>query len=185
MGESLAGKLLVATPALLDENFYRTVVLLLVHDENGAFGIVLNRPVDSTVVRDHMPAWDEHVAAPPSIFAGGPVEPAMALGLASAVAPGTPEGWMPMAGGYGLIDLTRAPDSIEVTLQRVRVFSGYAGWGAGQVEAEVAANAWFVLDAEPGDAFTAEPESLWRTVLDRQRNDVRIYARFPEDPRQN
>jgi putative transcriptional regulator len=185
MGESLAGKLLVATPALLDENFYRTVVLLLAHDDNGAFGIVLNRPLDSSAVGDHIPAWEEHVAAPGRIFAGGPVEPAMALGLAAAAADSEPEGWMPMTDGYGLIDLGSTPDSLDVVVQRVRVFTGYAGWGAGQVEGEVAANAWFVLDAEPGDAFTAEPHTLWRRVLERQRSDLRMYALFPEDPRQN
>jgi putative transcriptional regulator len=87
-----------------------------------------------------------------------------------------------MAEGFGLVDLGQTPDTLDVELQRMRVFTGYAGWGAGQVEGEVAANAWFVLNAEPGDAFTDEPESLWRRVLNRQRGDVRMYALFPRRP---
>lgn len=185
MSRSLAGKLLVATPVLVDENFYRTVVLLLAHDENGGFGVILNRPLDAVAVGEHIPHWAEHVAAPSRVFHGGPVEPAMALGLAAGSAPGERPGWIPMAEGFGLVDLGQTPDSLDVELERMRVFTGYAGWGAGQVEAEIAANAWFALEAEPGDAFTAEPQSLWRRVLDRQRGDVKMYALFPEDPRQN
>jgi putative transcriptional regulator len=185
MPDSLAGKLLVATPALLDENFYRTVVLLLAHDENGAFGLVLNRPLEAVAVAEHIPQWEEHVAAPARVFLGGPVEPAMALGLAAGTATDRGEGWIPMAGGYGLIDLGRTPDTLDVALERMRVFTGYAGWGAGQVDGEIAASAWFVVDADPADAFTDAPGTLWRRVLDRQRGDVRIYALFPEDPRQN
>jgi putative transcriptional regulator len=185
MGESLAGKLLVATPALLDENFYRTVVLLLAHDDNGAFGVVLNRPVNESAVGEHMPAWQEHVAAPAQLFAGGPVSPALALGLAAAMADAAHEGWMPMLPGCGIIDLERSPEEHELTIERVRVFTGYAGWGAGQVEGEIAANAWFVLESEPGDAFTDDPRSLWQRVLHRQRSDLKMYALFPENPRQN
>ncbi len=185
MPPSFAGKLLVATPALLDENFYRTVVLLLAHDENGAFGVILNRPLQSVMVGEHIPHWEEHVAAPGRVFHGGPVEPGMALGLAAGSAADGGEGWIQMAAGFGLVDLGQAPDTLDVVLERIRVFTGYAGWGAGQVEGEVAANAWFVLDAEPGDAFSDEPESLWQRVLTRQRSDVKMYALFPEDPRQN
>ncbi|MEX1104298.1 MAG: YqgE/AlgH family protein, partial [Dehalococcoidia bacterium] len=143
MAELLAGKLLVATRALLDANFYRTVVLLLAHDENGAFGVVLNRPLEASAVGEHVPAWQEHVAAPASLFAGGPVEPARALGLASAAVHESPDGWLPMAAGYGLLDLARSPDALDVVVERIRVFTGYAGWGAGQLEGEVAANGWF------------------------------------------
>ena len=185
MEASLAGKLLVATPVLLDESFYRTVVLLLAHDENGAFGIVLNRPLESSLVSEHLPEWGEHVAAPARLFAGGPVEPDRALGLAAETGGDPAEGWMPMSPGHGLVDLGRSPETIEVGLERVRVFTGYAGWGASQLEGEVASNAWFVVEAEPGDAFTDDPASLWKRVLSRQRGDVRMYALFPEDPRQN
>ena len=185
MPESFAGKLLVATPALLDENFYRTVVLLLAHDENGAFGLVLNRPLEAVAVGEHIPHWQEHVAAPARVFQGGPVEPGMALGLAAGTAADGGEGWIPMADRYGLIDLGRTPETLDAVVERVRVFTGYAGWGAGQVDGEVAANAWFVVDADPADAFTDEPKTLWQRVLNRQRGDVRMYALFPEDPRQN
>ncbi len=185
MPPSLAGKLLVATPALLDENFYRTVVLLLAHDENGAFGLVLNCPLDLVPVGEHIPRWEEHVAAPARVFQGGPVDPEMALGLAAGSPLEGGEGWLPMAAGFGLVDLGRTPETVDAALERIRVFTGYAGWGAGQVEGEIAANAWFVIEAQPGDAFTDEPKTLWQRVLNRQRGDVRMYALFPEDPRQN
>lgn len=180
MADLLPGKLLVATPVLQDGNFYRTVVLLLAHDENGSFGVVLNRPHPEMAAVDHVPAWTEHLAAPTSVFAGGPVEPAMALALAAA-GTGEGEGWMPMAGGVGLLDLTQEPTRVGVTVERVRVFSGYAGWGRGQLEGEVAQNGWFIVDSRPDDVFTDEPETLWRRVLGRQRSDLRIYALFPED----
>lgn len=92
---------------------------------------------------------------------------------------------MPMLPGCGIIDLGRAPEEHEIVIERVRVFTGYAGWGAGQVEDEIAANAWFVLESDRGDAFTDDPASLWKRVLQRQRSDLKMYALFPENPRQN
>ena len=74
---------------------------------------------------------------------------------------------------------------MDLTVERMRIFSGYAGWGGGQLEGEIAQDAWFVVDAQPDDVFTESPESLWRDVLLRQKGDVRMYARFPEDPSLN
>lgn len=185
MADSLAGRLLIATPVLEDGNFYRTVVFMLAHDEGGSMGVVLNRPQPGVLVADHLPAWRAHASAPAAVFSGGPVEPAMALALASARDSATGEGWRPMAGGVGLLDLGREPDDTGLAVEQMRVFVGYAGWGAGQLEGEIAQNAWFVVDARPGDVFSAHPESLWRDVLSRQRSDLKIYALFPEDPRAN
>jgi putative transcriptional regulator len=180
MTDLRAGTLLVATPLLDDGSFFRTVVLLLAHDDNGSFGVVLNRPRPELPAVDHVPAWTEHLAAPASVFSGGPVEPAMALALAAARAAES-SGWIPMAGGVGLLDLAQEPADVDVTVERMRVFSGYAGWGKGQLEGEVSRDAWFVVDSQPDDIFTSEPETLWRRVLARQRGALKLYAWFPED----
>ena len=67
----------------------------------------------------------------------------------------------------------------------VRVFAGYAGWGAGQLDGEVASNGWFVVASEPADPWTREPGELWREVLRRQRGSSRLFADFPPDPSLN
>ena len=186
MADSLAGKLLVATPLLEDPNFYRTVIALLAHDEKGAFGVVLNRPLEGVEVDDHLPQWVEHVAAPSAVFAGGPVEPTMALGIAACkAADGGEDGWTQMAGDVGLLDLTLGPADLRAELRRLRVYSGYAGWGAGQLEGEIEQNACFVVDAQPDDLFSDEPDTLWRRILLRQKGDMKIYAFFPEDASAN
>lgn len=185
MAGSLAGKLLVATPLLEDPNFHRTVVLILAHDENGAFGVVLNRPLEGVGVDEHLPQWVEHVAAPAAVFAGGPVEPSMALGIAVCSSADEEDGWTRMAGDVGVLDLTLGPEDLRAHLERMRVFSGYAGWGGGQVEGEIGQNAWFVVEAQPDDLFTDEPATLWRRVLLRQKGELKMYAFFPDDPSVN
>ena len=176
-----AGRLLVATPILGDPNFDRTVVLLLEHGEEGALGLVLNRPT-ATGVTAPFPGWLDRVAAPPVLFAGGPVAPAAAIGLARAGADGQAEGWAPLLGRLGTVDLAREPAELPVALEAVRVFAGYAGWGAGQLEGEIGAGAWFVVDSQPGDAFTPVPARLWRDVLRRQRGRLALFAHAPTDP---
>ena len=183
---SLAGRLLVATPKLLDPNFLRTVVFLCFHDERGAFGLVLNRPLESAPVREHLPEWSEAAARPAVIFSGGPVEPSHAFGLArlrpTAEAPES--GWTPVSDGLGIVDLSR-PAELLTAVSAVRIFSGYSGWSAGQLEGEIEEGAWFVVDLHPEDPFSEQPESLWRDVLRRQRGDLALFAHAPLDPRVN
>ena len=187
---SLAGRLLVATPALLDPNFHRTVILMCVHGDEGALGIVLNRPSESDVL-DHLPEWRHLAASPAVVFSGGPVEPttALALGRAATSVEGEAEaeagGWTAVTDHLGLIDLGRPPGELGVEAEQVRIFSGYAGWGVGQLEAEIEEEGWFIVDAAPDDPFTREPERLWREVLRRQPGRLAIFADFPTDPRVN
>jgi putative transcriptional regulator len=182
MTDSYAGKLLVATPELLDPNFHRTVVLICLHDEEGAFGLVLNRPLEERVV-DHLPAWGEWATQPPVIFHGGPVDASAVVGLARARAIDALS--IPVSRGIGLLHLEREPGEWLESLDAMRVFVGYAGWGGGQLEAEVAQNAWFVVDALPGDPFTEEPEVLYRNVLRRQPGELAMFAFLPADPSVN
>jgi putative transcriptional regulator len=169
---SLKGKLLVATPSLLDPNFFRTVVLLLEHTDEAAVGVVLNRPSDFELVAA-LPGWEECAAAPCVVFVGGPVSEGTAICL----------GRVGGSEDIAVVDATRDPDDLGA--EEVRFFSGYAGWGMQQLEEEIEEGAWLVLDAEPDDALDREPERLWSRVLERQGGDLALVARYPDDPTTN
>lgn len=178
------GSLLVATPLLDDPNFHRTVVLMLEHDDDGALGVVLNRPSE-IVVGSALPDWSDHVGAPDVIFVGGPVSQGGVLALARAAADDVGPGWNPvLPTGIGSLDLDLAPDAIG-TFEPARVYSGYAGWGAGQLEAELAQHAWWVVDAHDEDLFTPDPDALWSRVLARADDNLPLFAHFPPDPSMN
>jgi putative transcriptional regulator len=85
----------------------------------------------------------------------------------------------------GTIDLDLDPDELQTSLSQVRVFAGYAGWTAGQLEAEIGAGAWWILDAWPEDAFCDEPTELWKQVLRRQGGSLALVASYPDDPMLN
>lgn len=178
----LAGKLLIATPLLLDPNFYRTVVYLHEHSADGAMGLVLNRLTPARL-DDHLPQWAEAVSAPPAVFFGGPVSNEVAVGLAHRPEV-PPDDWEPDSLGIGLVDLSLSPGTFG-KLGASRVYSGYSGWTGGQLEAELTTGSWIVAVARMEDVFTPAPEDLWRTVLRRQKGSAGLYASFPDDPRAN
>lgn len=253
MTGQLTGRLLVATPLLVDPNFRRAVVLVLDHDEDGSLGVVVNRPttVDVAAVLEQ---WAQLTTEPGVLFQGGPVALDSALGLAAingelgtgrvpveqvngvgsggsgtgpdggsdgssadasegsggaergsedgpalpsgAGGPGAggadpaaeddePLGWRRVRGRIGLIDLDAPPEILAAEMSSLRIFAGYAGWGSGQLEAEIDEGAWYVVDAELGDAFVPRPEHLWRTVLRRQPSELAFVATFPDDPTHN
>ena len=181
--DSLRGKLLLAGPTLKDPNFDRTVVLITEHTEEGAMGLVLNRPADA-VVDDAVPdlAWvtdgDEHV------FVGGPVAPTGVIVLAE---------WVDPSQAVVLVepDLGFVPGDIEDTdalagaISRARVFAGHAGWGPGQLEAELAEEAWIVEAPRREEIFSAEPEGLWPAVLRRMGREFALLSTMPPDPSLN
>jgi putative transcriptional regulator len=185
-----AGQLVVATPLLGDPNFAKTVVLLLqVDEEDGALGRLSTRP-SGTGVDEVLPDWLELSADPPVVFAGGPVQPQAAICLGRGRLGGRPDGAFAVLEGVpgaslGTVDLDSTPGALRSTVERVRVYAGYAGWGAGQLEAEVADGAWYVLDALPADAFSSAPEGLWKAVLLRQGPPIAFAASYPEDPTLN
>jgi len=185
----LAGKLLVASPILDDPNFANSVVLVCTHDRDGAFGLVLNRPLQAQVT-EYLPSWSGPLAAPGVIFSGGPVDVTSAFGLARGVV--AEASWLsPPLGAAGevqtgMIDLDAIDALVATGIDAVRVYSGYAGWVGGQIESELLTDSWFVVDALPGDPFTTTPEMLWRAVLQRQsRGDLAMYGYYPADPRVN
>jgi putative transcriptional regulator len=176
---------LVATPPLVDPNFDRTVVLILEHGEDGALGIVLNRPGE-TGLTDVLPEWTAIASTPPVVFAGGPVATDAVIALARLGGIGDDvEGWVPVLDDLGTIDLARDPFDLGVPIDQLRVFVGYAGWAPGQLDAELEQHAWFVVRPERDDAFVAAPERLWHDVLLRQRGRVAMFAHYPEDATTN
>ena len=188
MGAPLTGRLLVAAPRLIDPNFARTVVLVCRHDDEGALGLVLNRPT-SVAVGEALPGWVEPLAPPNVVFLGGPVQPEMAVGLGRLRGEHSgradTEEWTPIGDQLGLVNLGSSPAGEVGALDRLRVFAGYAGWSAGQLDFEVASADWFVLPALAEDHFTAAPGGLWRRVLRRQPGPVALFADFPLDPSLN
>lgn len=180
----LTGQLLVATPRLLDPNFARAVLFVLDDDDEGALAVVINRPsrLPLSVV---LPAWAAAVTEPPLLFSGGPVAEEAALAVGLAVGAGPSVGFKRLTGCYGLVDLDLVPDALLADLSGVRVFSGYSGWGAGQLAAEIAEGSWYVVPAQPGDLLSDRPDQLWRTVLRRQPGELAYVSTYPDDPTMN
>jgi putative transcriptional regulator len=184
-----AGRLLVASALLTDPNFNRTVVFLLDHDSGGTLGVVLNRPGELTVA-DTLPPWSDLAGDPGLIFRGGPVgrDAALALGALTRVPvdPGAePLGWRKVAGHIGLVDLDAVPEFLRPAVDHLRVFAGHAGWAPGQLDSEIAAGAWLVVDAAPTDVFSVAPERLWSTVARRLPGTSAFLSTMPEDPNLN
>jgi putative transcriptional regulator len=182
---TLKGRLLVATPGLIDVNFFRTVVLLLEHNDEGAAGVVLNRPTDAALGEGPLEEWEDLAADPPLVFFGGPVSPSAAVCLARTAPDRQPDGWEPVIGGLGLVDIGREEAELRLKLDRIRIFAGYAGWEPGQLEDEIEEGSWYVLDADPEDALSSQPGGLWRFVLKRQGGRLALVANFPTDPNMN
>jgi putative transcriptional regulator len=171
MFESHAGKLLIATPRLVDPNFHRSVVLILQHDDDGCVGVVLNRETDQSVA-DHLPEWAATTGGGVVHF-GGPVEPEVAIGL-GITAEGLPTG----VPGLSMIDFGEPPPTDLSST--VTVYSGYSGWGSRQLESELAGGSWYIVQASPDDPFE-EAADQWRRVLRRQPGFLALVSSFPDD----
>jgi len=171
--------LLVAAPPLVDPSFDRTVVLMLEHGDDGGLGIVLNRRSETTI-DDVFPEWFELASPPEFVFAGGPVSTDAIIALARRRHAHL-AGFVQVLDDLGTVDLADDPIGMGASLGSLRVFAGYAGWSPGQLEAELAQGAWFVVTMDPGDPFVGTPERLWRDVLRRQRGRLAIFADYPED----
>jgi putative transcriptional regulator len=185
IAESLAGRLLLATPLLSDPNFMRTTVFIAEHSPEGAVGVVLNRPSD-TDVAGVLPAWGSAVTTPAVVFVGGPVAQEGALALARIGGLNLPDaGFQPVVAGFGVVDLDSDSALLAPHLASLRVYAGYAGWGPGQLDAEIAEGAWYVVDGAPDDVFCRRPEVLWRDVLRRQGGELALVSTFPPDPTLN
>jgi putative transcriptional regulator len=175
MTESLAGRLLIASPSMADY-FHRTVILVVEHNPDGAFGLVLNRPSEARV-GDAAPELAALIGGEHMLHLGGPVQPNAVTAIGEHLDPA--EATKIIVGAtVGMVDLDAPPP-----LARLRVFAGYAGWGAGQLDGEVEAEAWILADAQPDDPFAQG--DLWASVLARMGGEFALLARMPPDPSVN
>ena len=179
--DTLQGSLLIASPSLIDPNFWRTVVLVTEHSGEGAAGLVINRPSPSPV-SELVPQLEPLVDDGEQVWVGGPVQPNSVLVLGEFV--DVDEAAVPLFGSLGFPALDDPDDVVPITTRR-RVFAGYAGWEAGQLESELERDDWIVEPALADDAFTETPEELWADVLRRKGGIYELVARMPEDPSVN
>lgn len=175
--DSIAGSLLVSSPALVDPNFRRTVVLMTHHDEEGAVGLVLSRPSELRVA-EAVPDLADLPSADDLVYVGGPVQPEAVVVLVE-----LDEGSRDSDPIVGSVAYMRpGADLEELGATRARVFAGYSGWGPGQLEAELEEPSWIVVEARPDDVFASDPDELWRTVLHRKGGGFSLIATMPFDP---
>lgn len=185
----LPGDLLVAAAGSSDDNFAGSVVLLVEANDWGACGVVLNQPLcggGGCEVEDVLPGWGELASTPPVLFRGGPVQPdgAVCLAvLAKDVAP--PPGWRSIRGRLGVVNLEMPPADVEGYVDGIRVFVGYAGWDAGQLDAELERGWWYLVPGELEDVVRREPTNLWRESLRRMRCDVALFSTWTPYPELN
>jgi putative transcriptional regulator len=174
MTESLRGKLLIAAPSLFDF-FRRTVILMVEHTEDGAFGVVLNRSSESTV-GEAVPALAGLAGDEEPVRIGGPVATDSVVVLGEFEDPeASPK---IVVGDLGVVD---PEDAAEV--RRVRIYAGHAGWGPGQLEGELEAEAWLVEPADTEDPF--REDDIWSAALQRRGGEYALLATMPEDPSMN
>jgi putative transcriptional regulator len=172
---SLQGKFLVASPHLGDGNFFRSVVLMIKHDADGAFGLILNRPLNNTLAEiwqaiDEESGGEMHSAeldleAPlvgdQPIYVGGPVQGPLV------VVHGAKKAWSEaqiMPGVHFAAHKDHLKKVITQTKKPFRVFSGYSGWGAGQLEGELQAGGWLIADADKETIFYTG-DDLWERIV--------------------
>jgi len=180
--DSLRGQLLIASPVLEDPNFDRTVVLVTEHTDEGAMGLVLNRPA-TTAVDEVAPELTLLVDADDPVYLGGPVAEEAVIVLAEFEDPS--EAAAPVMGSLGFLPAGADEAEIADRLLRARVFAGYAGWGPGQLDDEIEADAWIVEPATLDDAFQADVAALWSDVLVRKGREYALLATMPPDPSLN
>ena len=178
-----AGRLLVASPSLVDPNFHRAVVLMLEHSDEGALGVVLNRPTP-VAARDALPPeLAAGIGDEQAVHEGGPVQPEAVIVLADFEDPA--DAASIAFDNVGIVDPETSFDSLAGQIRAARAYGGYAGWSGGQLEGEIEADAWIDATGEPADIFTDDPEGLWSRVLDRKGGSYRLVARMPDDPSLN
>lgn len=175
------GSLLLAGTDLFEKTFRRTVVYIIEHNEAGSLGVVLNR-VSDTAVHNVLPQWSRLAVKPKALFVGGPVkqDAALCLGVLKPGAEvGDTEGLREVQGRVVMVDLDAEPESMEELLEGVRIFVGYSGWTAGQLDGELERDDWMVLPGLSSDVLTPGRTDLWGRVLRRQRMPLAVLATHP------
>ena len=173
----------MAAPSLLDPNFQRTVVLVTEHADEGAMGLVLNRPTETTV-EEAAPELSAVTGPEERVHHGGPVQPRAVVVLAEFEDPDAAA--HVVLGDIGFVRADADLEQIGIETRRARVYAGYAGWGPGQLESELEDDGWIVVeDPLPDELFSPGPGDLWHDVLERQGGHLALIARMPLDPSLN
>lgn len=171
---STAGQFLVATPLVGGVPFDRAVVLVLEHDDGGAVGLVLNAATDIPV-EDHLPSLAAHVSPPSTIHIGGPVETDTAIVLAQS---GSATFLRPTElANIGIIDASELPEDLTA----MRVFAGYAGWEAGQLDDELDEGAWWVISPDRSVVFAQDVSGLWQASIARAPGTIPFHRTYTSD----
>ncbi|MBT94454.1 MAG: hypothetical protein CL431_00590 [Acidimicrobiaceae bacterium] len=168
---------------MTDGNFDCAVVFIIEHNEAGVVGLVLNNPLKDRL-GDAMPIWDNSVFADSGLFCGGPVDTRSSMALGKFINQSGDSESLIFA-NIGVIDLGSGPESIPDNVEDLRPYVGYSGWSSMQLEAELAANAWFVVDVHPDDIFATDGADLWSHVLRRQKGPISWLSNYPGDPCMN
>ena len=179
--ETLRGQFLISSGGLFDPNFRHTVVLIGEHSADGALGVVVNRALDVTV-EEAVPALTGLVPGGTLLYQGGPVRPRSPVLLAELTRPDLAD--LPVLDSVGFL-MGEVSADIQPDVVRARVYAGYAGWGPGQLEAEMEEGSWIVESAEADDIFTDAPDLLWSRVLARKGPEYHLLSRMPYDPSMN
>lgn len=180
--ESIRGQLLIAGPALEDPNFWRTVVLVVEHSQDGAMGLVLNRPSETTV-GEAVPQLADLVDPDEDVLVGGPVQQSGVIVLAEFEDPA--DAALIAFEDVGIVGTSSEVMEFPAGVRTARAFAGHAGWGPGQLDGEVERGDWILEPARRSDAFAAEPAELWPSVLMRKGGSYALIARMPADPSLN
>lgn len=180
--ESVRGQLLIAGPGLLDQNFWRTVVLVVEHTDEGAIGLVLNRPSEATV-GETVPQLEELLDPEERLYIGGPVQPSGVIVLAEFE--DATDAALLAFGDIGVLGTNSSSDELSAGVRVGRAFIGHAGWGPGQLDGELERGDWMLDPARREDAFSIEPGGLWSEVLTRKGGSYALIARMPADPSMN
>jgi putative transcriptional regulator len=180
--ESHRGRLLIASPSIYDPNFRQAVVLLAEHSEEGAMGVVLNRPSDTQVI-DAAPQLSVLADPDEPVFVGGPVQPQSLVVLAEFEDPELAA--LTVLDDIGFVAVGSELEDLAGATRQIRAFAGHAGWGPGQLEAELEREDWIVEPAAREDVFSEAAEGLWNELLQRKGGQFALMARMPFDPSTN
>ncbi|CAB4751434.1 unannotated protein [freshwater metagenome] len=175
-----ACKLLVSAPDLGDENFDQTVVLLLEHDSEGALGVVLNRPTSSQV-SEHLADLSDLAVSPAFFFFGGPVSVGSLLAIGRRQLGADSKNVQSLIGPLVIVDPAALIAGEVEGIDALRLFTGYSGWSAGQLDAELASGAWHIVAPLPDDVLCSDPDALWRSIMRRQGGRLASQGLYPED----
>lgn len=183
--DSLRGQLLIAPPHLADPNFAKTVVLIFQHDDEGAFGLILNRPSSTGINEIWKQMRGEDCARRDHLFVGGPVKGPLMMMHGD---PSTGDIEI-VEGVYCCSQAHDLEQHVESGAQDpTRFYAGYAGWGGGQLETELAVGSWFTTPGTQDHVFHTEGADLWTQVFRKYVDDTSLPAGFrphDEDPSLN